>query len=206
MQLLLLHSRQTILIGTGLASPDEEGQPYPSAPTEFILGPFVQRELEIDGLSSLYTPLFAHFMEELQAMPLEGQDPLSYFTNHPNPDLRSLSTELLSGSEALEYRPSFTSSLAFTRMMGQSSEADAESQLLQQAEETLYYGSLTMRVCNSYKMAMLIKYMVEINQQIKQAQRAGDLETLTELVQELSLLNESKRRLSALLGDRTIVG
>ena len=48
--------------------------------------------------------------------------------------------------------------------------------------------------------------MVEINQQIKQAQRAGDLETLTELVQELSLLNESKRRLSALLGDRTIVG
>ena len=91
-------------------------------------------------------------------------------------------------------------------MMGQSSEADAESQLLQQAEETLYYGSLTMRVCNSYKMAMLIKYMVEINQQIKQAQRAGDLETLTELVQELSLLNESKRRLSALLGDRTIVG
>ena len=63
-----------------------------------------------------------------------------------------------------------------------------------------------MRVCNSYKMAMLIKYMVEINQQIKQAQRAGDLETLTELVQELSLLNESKRRLSALLGDRTIVG
>jgi len=206
MQLLLLHSRQTILIGTGLASPDEEGQPYPSEPTEFVLGPFVQRELEIDGLSSLYTPLFAHFMEELQALPPERQDPLSYFTNHPNPDLRSLSTELLSGSEALEYRPSYTSSLAFTRMMGQSSEADAESQLLQQAEETLYYGSLTMRVCNSYKMAMLIKYMVEINQQIKQAQRAGDLETLTELVQELSLLNESKRRLSALLGDRTIVG
>ena len=90
--------------------------------------------------------------------------------------------------------------------MGQSSEADAESQLLQQAEETLYYGSLTMRVCNSYKLAMLLKYMVEINQHIKQAQRAGDLETLTELVQELSLLNESKRRLSALLGDRTIVG
>ena len=65
---------------------------------------------------------------------------------------------------------------------------------------------MTLRACNSYKMALLVRYIDQLHGELKQAQRASDGERIMEILAELSELNREKQRFSNLLGDRTIVG
>ena len=65
---------------------------------------------------------------------------------------------------------------------------------------------MTLRACNSYKMALLVRYIDQLHSELKQAQRASDSERIMEILAELSELNREKQRFSNLLGDRTIVG
>ena len=65
---------------------------------------------------------------------------------------------------------------------------------------------MTLRACNSYKMALLVRYIDQLHGELKQGQRASDSERIMEILAELSELNREKQRFSNLLGDRTIVG
>ena len=208
MQLLLLYSAQTIIIPRGMGTPEYEGEVYPEQDTAFLLSTFVEREILLVGADEMYSPLFARFMTELRSECLEVQiDPATFFANHPEAPLREITTSLLAESELLEYRPDQDLQIAgsgggFTAsILSEEEEREEEAR-----KEARYLGSLTLRACNSYKMALLVRFINEYHQRIKQAQRTGDSATILECMSEINRLNIEKRHLSDLLGERTIVG
>ena len=202
MQLLLLYSDRIIYVPAAMGTPDEEGAPYPPEGTRFYLRDFVCRELEVDGVEEWYSPLFGRFLSELEGLCREHEIA-------PIPHFRLLSTELVGESGLLEFRPDKADlpqallDAVKSSTGGSPSEDEASEERLQ---EERYLGSMTLRACNSYKMALLVRYIDQLHGELKQAQRASDSERIMEILAELSELNREKQRFSNLLGDRTIVG
>lgn len=208
MQLLLLYSDREIIIPQGLGTPEFEDEIYPEQDSTFILSYFIERELIMVGADQEYSPLFARFITELRSECLEKQiSPATYFANHPEAPLREITTALLAESDLLEYRPDQdlhiggAGSSFSSRILSEEEEREEEAR-----KEARYLGSLALRACNSYKMALLVRFIDELHQEIKQAQRAGDSTKILECMTEITRLNVQKRRLSDLLGERTIIG
>ena len=208
MQLLLLYSDREIIIPKGLGTPEFEDEIYPEQDATFILSYFIERELIMVGADQEYSPLFARFMAELHSESLEKQiSPATYFANHPEAPLREITTALLAESDLLEYRPDQdlhiggAGSSFSSRILSEEEEREEEAR-----KEARYLGSLALRACNSYKMALLVRFIDGLHQEIKQAQRAGDSAKILECMTEITRLNVQKRRLSDLLGERTIIG
>ena len=208
MQLLLLYSDREIIIPKGLGTPEFEDEIYPEQDATFILSYFIERELIMVGADQEYSPLFARFMTELRSECLEKQiSPATYFANHPEAPLREITTALLAESDLLEYRPDQdlhiggAGSSFSSRILSEEEEREEEAR-----KEARYLGSLALRACNSYKMALLVRFIDGLHQEIKQAQRAGDSTKILECMTEITRLNVQKRRLSDLLGERTIIG
>ena len=208
MQLLLLYSDREIIIPQGLGTPEFEDEIYPEQDSTFILSYFIERELIMVGADQEYSPLFARFMAELRSEYLEKPiSPATYFANHPEAPLREITTALLAESDLLEYRPDHdlqiggAGSSFSSRILSEEEEREEEAR-----KEARYLGSLALRACNSYKMALLVRFIDGLHQEIKQAQRAGDSTKILECMTEIARLNVQKRRLSDLLGERTIIG
>ena len=208
MQLLLLYSDREIIIPQGLGTPEFEDEIYPEQDSTFILSYFIERELIMVGADQEYSPLFARFLAELRSECLEKQiSPATYFANHPEAPLREITTALLAESDLLEYRPDQdlqiggAGSSFSSRILSEEEEREEEAR-----KEARYLGSLALRACNSYKMALLVRFIDGLHQEIKQAQRAGDSTKILECMTEITRLNVQKRRLSDLLGERTIIG
>ena len=213
MQLLLLYHNHTVHIPAGMGTPEVQGVAFPATPARYRLIDFVYRELEIDNVEEMYSPLFARFIHELRVKNEEGTfAPISYFTNHEDAALRKLSTELAAESDLLEFRPDMVDLPQYLLDLptsnkgvgGSLSSADDEEEDIKREER--YLGSLAIRACNSYKMALLVRYMHQLHDELKVAQRASDASEVLSLMSSLADLNAEKRRLSNLLGDRTIVG
>ena len=213
MQLLLLYYDHTVHIPAGMGTPEVQGVAFPATPARYRLIDFVYRELEIDNVEEMYSPLFARFIHELRVKNEEGTfAPISYFTNHEDAALRKLTTELAAESDLLEFRPDMVDlpqyllDLPATNkgLGGSLSSVDDEEEDIKREER--YLGSLAIRACNSYKMALLVRYMHQLHDELKAAQRASDASEVLSLMSSLADLNAEKRRLSNLLGDRTIVG
>ena len=213
MQLLLLYHNHTVHIPAGMGTPEVQGVAFPATPARYRLIDFVYRELEIDNVEEMYSPLFARFIHELRVKNEEGTfAPISYFTNHEDAALRKLTTELAAESDLLEFRPDMVDLPQYLLDLptsnkgvgGSLSSADDEEEDIKREER--YLGSLAIRACNSYKMALLIRYMHQLHDDLKAAQRASDANEVLSLMSSLADLNAEKRRLSNLLGDRTIVG
>ena len=208
MQLLLLYSDREIIIPQGLGTPEFEDEIYPEQDSTFVLSYFIERELIMVGADQEYSPLFARFLAELRSECLEKQiSPATYFANHPEAPLREITTALLAESDLLEYRPDQdlqiggAGSSFSSRILSEEEEREEEAR-----KEARYLGSLALRACNSYKMALLVRFIDGLHQEIKQAQRAGDSTKILECMTEIARLNVQKRRLSDLLGERTIIG
>ena len=208
MQLLLLYSDREIIIPQGLGTPEFEDEIYPEQDSTFVLSYFIERELIMVGADQEYSPLFARFLAELRSECLEKQiSPATYFANHPEAPLREITTALLAESDLLEYRPDQdlqiggAGSSFSSRILSEEEEREEEAR-----KEARYLGSLALRACNSYKMALLVRFIDGLHQEIKQAQRAGDSTKILECMTEITRLNVQKRRLSDLLGERTIIG
>lgn len=208
MQLLLLYSDREIIIPQGLGTPEFEDEIYPEQDSTFVLSYFIERELIMVGADQEYSPLFARFMTELRSECLEKQiSPATYFANHPEAPLREITTTLLAESDLLEYRPDQdlhiggAGSPFSSRILSEEEEREEEAR-----KEARYLGSLALRACNSYKMALLVRFIDGLHQEIKQAQRARDSTKILECMTEIARLNVQKRRLSDLLGERTIIG
>ena len=206
MQLLLLYSDRQIIIPMGMATPEYEGEKYPEEDSYFTLRSFIERELMLVGAEAMYSPLFGRFMQELSSMTQgEGGTTVSHFANHPEDHLRKVTTDLVSESELLEYRPDQDLLPSYlTTASAALSEEEAREE--EERKEARYLGSVALRACNSYKMALLVRLIQDIHTEIKQAQRSGDHATILERMAEINRLNAEKRRLSDLLGERTIVG
>ena len=213
MQLLLLYHNHTVHIPAGMGTPEVQGVAFPATPARYRLIDFVYRELEIDNVEEMYSPLFTRFIHELRVKNEEGTfAPISYFTNHEDAALRKLTTELAAESDLLEFRPDMVDlpqyllDLPATNkgLGGSLSSVDDEEEDIKREER--YLGSLAIRACNSYKMALLVRYMHQLHDELKAAQRASDASEVLSLMSSLADLNAEKRRLSNLLGDRTIVG
>ena len=213
MQLLLLYYDHTVHIPTGMGTSEVQGVAFPATPARYRLIDFVYRELEIDNVEEMYSPLFARFIHELRVKNEEGTfAPISYFTNHEDAALRKLTTELAAESDLLEFRPDMVDLPQYLLDLptsnkgvgGSLSSADDEEEDIKREER--YLGSLAIRACNSYKMALLVRYMHQLHDELKVAQRASDASEVLSLMSSLADLNAEKRRLSNLLGDRTIVG
>ena len=210
MQLLLLYSDRQIIIPMGMATPEYEGEKYPEEDSYFTLRTFIERELVLVGAETMYSPLFGRFMEELSLMTEgEGSTTVTHFANHPEDHLRKVTTDLVSESELLEYRPDqdlLPSYLTTASATASAALSEEEAREEEQRKEARYLGSVALRACNSYKMALLVSLIQDIHTEIKQAQRSGDHATILERMAEINRLNAEKRRLSDLLGERTIVG
>ena len=213
MQLLLLYHNHTVHIPAGMGTPEVQGVAFPATPARYRLIDFVYRELEIDNVEEMYSPLFARFIHELRVKNEEDVfAPIPYFTNHEDAALRKLTTELAAESDLLEFRPDMVDlpqyllDLPATNkgLGGSLSSVDDEEEDIKREER--YLGSLAIRACNSYKMALLVRYMHQLHDELKAAQRASDASEVLSLMSSLADLNAEKRRLSNLLGDRTIVG
>lgn len=213
MQLLLLYYDHTVHIPTGMGTPEVQGVAFPATPARYRLIDFVYRELEIDNVEEMYSPLFARFIHELRVKNEEDVfAPIPYFTNHEDAALRKLTTELAAESDLLEFRPDMVDLPQYLLDLptsnkgvgGSLSSADDEEEDIKREER--YLGSLAIRACNSYKMALLVRYMHQLHDELKAAQRASDASEVLSLMSSLADLNAEKRRLSNLLGDRTIVG
>ena len=213
MQLLLLYHNHTVHIPAGMGTPEVQGVAFPATPARYRLIDFVYRELEIDNVEGMYSPLFARFIHELRVKNEEDVfAPIPYFTNHEDAALRKLSTELAAESDLLEFRPDMVDLPQYLLDLptsnkgvgGSLSSADDEEEDIKREER--YLGSLAIRACNSYKMALLVRYMHQLHDELKAAQRASDASEVLSLMSSLADLNAEKRRLSNLLGDRTIVG
>ena len=213
MQLLLLYYDHTVHIPAGMGTPEVQGVAFPATPARYRLIDFVYRELEIDNVEEMYSPLFARFIHELRVKNEEDVfAPIPYFTNHEDAALRKLTTELAAESDLLEFRPDMVDLPQYLLDLptsnkgvgGSLSSADDEEEDIKREER--YLGSLAIRACNSYKMALLVRYMHQLHDELKAAQRASDASEVLSLMSSLADLNAEKRRLSNLLGDRTIVG
>ena len=141
----------------------------------------------------------------------EGEEgtTVSHFANHPEDHLRKVTTDLVSESELLEYRPDqdlLPSYLTTASATASAAHSEEEAREEEERKEARYLGSVALRACNSYKMALLVRLIQDIHTEIKQAQRSGDHATILERMAEINRLNAEKRRLSDLLGERTIVG
>ena len=210
MQLLLLYSDRQIIIPMGMATPEYEGEKFPNEDSYFTLHSFIERELMLVGAEAMYSPLFGRFMQELSSM-TEGEEgtTVSHFANHPEDHLRKVTTDLVSESELLEYRPDqdlLPSYLTTASATASAAPSEEEAREEEERKEARYLGSVALRACNSYKMALLVRLIQDIHTEIKQAQRSGDHATILERMAEINRLNAEKRRLSDLLGERTIVG
>ena len=210
MQLLLLYSDRQIIIPMGMATPEYEGERFPNEDSYFTLHSFIERELMLVGAEAMYSPLFGRFMEELSSMTEEqAGTTVTHFANHPEDHLRKVTTDLVSESELLEYRPDqdlLPSYLTTASATASAALSEDEAREEEERKEARYLGSVALRACNSYKMALLVRLIQDIHTEIKQAQRSGDQATILERMAEINRLNAEKRRLSDLLGERTIVG
>ena len=202
--LLLLYGDQTILIPEGMGTAEYEGERFPEEPSYFVLRDFVLRELAMIGAEDTYSPLFARFITELVEVCLPAEIAAeTHFANHPEDQLRTIATDLLGRSDLLEYRPEQEPLPLSLQGLSTSEGEELQEHQLQEAR---YLGNLALRTCNSYKMALLVRLIQQLHAEIKQAQRAGDHTQIIELMAEISRLNTEKRRLSDLLGERTIIG
>ena len=202
--LLLLYGDQTILIPEGMGTAEYEGERFPEEPSYFVLRDFVLRELAMIGAEDTYSPLFARFITELVEVCLPAEIAAeTHFANHPEDQLRTIATDLLGRSDLLEYRPEQEPLPLSLQGLSTSEGEELQEHQLQEAR---YLGNLALRTCNSYKMALLVRLIQQLHAEIKQAQRVGDHTQIIELMAEISRLNTEKRRLSDLLGERTIIG
>ena len=187
-----------------MGTAEYEGERFPEEPSYFVLRDFVLRELAMIGAEDTYSPLFARFITELVEVCLPAEIAAeTHFANHPEDQLRTIATDLLGRSDLLEYRPEQEPLPLSLQGLSTSEGEELQEHQLQEAR---YLGNLALRTCNSYKMALLVRLIQQLHAEIKQAQRAGDHTQIIELMAEISRLNTEKRRLSDLLGERTIIG
>lgn len=152
---------------------------------------YIKFDLERDGLWFQNT-LYKEILEEaIGKMDDSNFVPARYFLAHPNQEISRLTANLLEDRYEL--------SKVHTKQYG-----DVKKEETPMAEEKHLETSVP-RVLTELKDAFVTFQMRTIKEKMKQAQKAGDFETSLALIQELKALDEIKKALSKVLGERVIL-
>ena len=145
---------------------------------------YIRSELERDELT-FYTPLFKNMMEEAaEKCQTEGFIANRYFLAHPNPNISRVAANLISEKYQLsKYHYKYK-------------ELENEESKLDQ---------LIIRELYAFKDAYILLQIKEIQTQIKETQKTGNMDQVFELMKKLTRLNEIKTVLSKELGERIIL-
>lgn len=153
-------------------------------PVVMHVADYIRYDLERDELT-FYTPVFKTMLDEA-AEQCKREDFIAqrYFLAHPDPNISRLAANLISDKYQL-------------------SKYHTKYRELEQEKDKL--DQLVPRDIYAFKDAYILQQFKEIQNKIKEAQVAGNLEEAMELMKQLARLNEIKSVLSKELGERIVL-
>lgn len=215
LKLIIGHGDEPILI------PSEEigAQHEPYEP--YQVAEFIRQELELDGiLDSLSSAAQQVITEACHECLPRGLNSASHFINHPDEEIRRISTDVLSNPYAsyeseLEQQ-SDEDELFFPSMFSalDQTEGQAEQQFLQEEHRKkmrmrreVARGQEIVRALDNMRIMIVMQSIRDTQQELIRAQREGaDASRIMTILQELSELNQLKKTFAQSLGERTIIG
>lgn len=185
--------------------------------TECILANYVQEELSLDGLLYELSPVCSDVLREITEIcipqSLESSD---YFINHESEVIRRFATELLSMQIRHGYiddNPDDEKSARLSQRLANAITPEEKQAVLRDLEDLetdirhkrmISEGEKALWELDQYRMAIVLRNIDRIQQQLIEAERVGDLEQIRNLIRELQEENIFKQELAQTLGERTI--
>lgn len=153
---------------------------------------FVKFDLDRDGLSFTNT-LYAQMLNEAVTKS-ENTDfnPSRYFLAHPEPEISRITADILSDKYQL--------SKVHTKQFGE----NAKKEDTPMAEEKNLYKNVP-RVLTELKDAYISKRIAEIKEEMVARQKENDWDAAISLMQQLKELEDIKKALAKVLGERIIL-
>lgn len=153
---------------------------------------YIKFDLERDGLS-FQNPLYAQILNEaINLMEDTTFVPSRYFLAHPNQEISRLTARLLEDRHEL--------SKVHMRQFGENLK-QADTPLAEEKQ----LETAVPRVLTELKNAFILLQIKNIKAQMKQKQSEGDFDASVALMLQLKGLEEIKRALSKVLGERVIL-
>lgn len=194
---------EVLVYEAGAEGSDESG--YKS----YRLVEFVRQELELDGVLDLLTPIMSLVLSIANEECLStGQSCATYFSNHEQENLRRLAADALSE----RYADLGNKSNEVMELWEYESDPTLREQLRLEQErkqritEGKALATQVLRALDYMRISFVMQSIQEIQQEIIDAQKKGDIEQIRELMLELKELNEQKKDFAQALGERTIIG
>lgn len=210
LKLIIQNGGQSILVRLGEA---DEGDAY----SERILVDYLYEELDLDGILEALSPVCYDVLLEARQHCLHGDTSSEqYFTNHESEAIRKLSTDLLMSelkhahatTEQEDYKlhsleAKVVSAISPESKQEAQAELEAYQGLLRQKEQR-NSGERAIWELDQMRMAIVLKSIDSLQQQMKEAERLGDTDRVLRLLRELQEENSFKQELAQTLGERTI--
>lgn len=153
---------------------------------------FIHFDLERDNIK-ITDPIFLTIFEEAyEKSAQENFDPAKYFISHPNSDVSKIATEMLSDKYQL--------SKIHAKTLGEDSN-DEKSRLLEENLLEILVPRSTTELKNVYVMQQIARVM----KKIKEAERSNNFEEILTLLDEKIKLEEIKKVLAKMLGEKVII-
>lgn len=184
----------------------------------YQIAPFVRQELELDNIMEDLSPVCREIIHEAaEHTQPEGTSSASLFINHEQEEIRRLASDLLASDLAQHYQEDEEPQdykLANYLLRLQDAASDAERAQLQEQLDS-YREELRLKrqqhdaqvvqwELDQIRMAIVLESISSIQRRMVEAERAGDIPLLVELVQQLQEENAFKLELAQALGERTI--
>lgn len=184
----------------------------------YHLARFVREEIELDNIVPDLSPVCAEVLWEATDYCLaSGIDAATHFINHESEAIRKLSADLLArelqhqhtlGEEGEDYKLTMLMSKissALTDEERERAEQDLENYREDKRLKEMKQAAREVQwELDQIRMAIILKSIAEIQQALSEAQRAGDMERVMELLKQLQEENAFKQELAQALGERTI--
>lgn len=184
----------------------------------YQIAPFIRQELELDNIMEDLSPVCREIIHEAaEHTQPEGTSSASLFINHEQEEIRRLASDLLAADLAQHYQEDeepqdYKLSNLLINLQEAKDEgmrADAEAKLEAYREELRlkrqqHDAQVVQWELDQIRMAIVLESISSIQRRMVEAERAGDMPLLVELVQQLQEENAFKLELAQALGERTI--
>lgn len=185
----------------------------------YQIADFVGQEVELDNILDDLSPVCREILQETREHCLpQSLDCAVHFMSHESEGIRRLSADLLAGElkyargQEQEKEADYKLEALETKLQAAQSEAEREEALRQIAEyeeERIQQRQkqLAQEVqweLDQIRMAIILKSIAQIQDEMIEAEKAGDTERLLTLIVQLQEENNFKQELAQALGERTI--
>lgn len=185
----------------------------------YQIADFVGQEVELDNILDDLSPVCRDILQETREHCLpHSLDCAVHFMSHESEGIRRLSADLLAGElkyargQEQEKEADYKLEALETKLQAAQSEAEREEALRQIAEyeeERIQQRQkqLAQEVqweLDQIRMAIILKSIAQIQDEMIEAEKAGDTQRLLALIVQLQEENNFKQELAQALGERTI--